>query len=100
MLKIFVYLTLCDLHMRLDERKSDIVAFKQQKADSAEQHAHPHSLISAFVIRCLLSIIVKLAMSKISIFKLASVAEQAGLSIRPNKKYLCLGSSGPTYIYW
>ena len=40
-----------------------------------------HSLISAFVIRLLESIISKLATSKISIFKLVSVAEETGLSL-------------------
>ena len=46
----------------------------------ADQPAHPRSLISAFVIRCLASIVPILAKSKISRLQLASVAEQAGLS--------------------
>ena len=47
----------------------------------ADQSAHPHSLISAFVI-CLMEYITsKLATSKISLFYLASVAEEAGLSL-------------------
>ena len=46
----------------------------------ADQPAHPRRLISAFVIRLLESIISRLAMSKISIFQLVSVAEQAGLN--------------------
>ena len=48
---------------------------------SADQPAHPHSLISTFVIRLLKSIISKLATSKISIFLLVSVAEETGSSL-------------------
>ena len=49
----------------------------------ADQSAHPHSLISAFVI-CLMEYITsKLATSEISLFYmyLVSVAEEAGLSL-------------------
>ena len=46
-----------------------------------DQPVHPHSLISAFVIRLLEIIIARLATSKISIFELVSVAEQAGLNL-------------------
>ena len=45
----------------------------------ADQPAHPRSLISAFVVRCLDSIIPLLAKSKISRLQLVSVAEQVGL---------------------
>ena len=47
----------------------------------ADQPAHPHSLISAFVIRFLESIISKLATSEILFFLLVSVAEETGLNI-------------------
>ena len=47
----------------------------------ADKPAHPHSLISAFVIRFLESTISKLASSEISIFQLVPVAEQAGLNL-------------------
>ena len=47
----------------------------------ADQPAHPHSLISAFVIHCLDSIIPLVSIPKISSLWLASVAEQAGLSL-------------------
>ena len=47
----------------------------------ADQPAHPRSLISAFVIRFLESIICKLSTSEISIFELVSAAEQAGLNL-------------------
>ena len=47
----------------------------------ADQPAHPPSLISAFVIRFLESIICKLSIGEISIFKLVSVAEETGLKL-------------------
>ena len=46
----------------------------------ADQPAHPRSLISAFVVRYLDSIILLVSISEISSLYLASVAEQAGLS--------------------
>ena len=46
-----------------------------------DQPAHPRSLISAFVLRCLDSIIPVLAKAEISRLSLVSVAEQAGLSL-------------------
>ena len=45
----------------------------------ADQPAHPRRLISAFVIRCLESIISKLAIGESSILKLVSVAEESGV---------------------
>ena len=47
----------------------------------ADQPAHPNSLISTFIICLLESIISKLATSKISIFELFAVVEQAVLSL-------------------
>ena len=47
----------------------------------ADQPAHLHSLINAFVIRLLESIQSRLAMSVTSTFYQVSVAEQAGLSL-------------------
>ena len=47
----------------------------------AEQPAHPHSLISAFVIRFLESIICKLVTGDISIFELVFVAEETGFKL-------------------
>ena len=46
-----------------------------------DQPAHPRSLISAFVVRCLDSIIPVLAKSKFSRLWLVSVAEEVGLSL-------------------
>ena len=47
----------------------------------ADQPAPPRSLISAFVIRLLESLISRLATSKISIFWLVTVAEDTGLKL-------------------
>ena len=47
----------------------------------ADQPAHPHSLISDFVIRFLEMAIAKLITSEISIFWLVSVAEETGLGL-------------------
>ena len=47
----------------------------------ADQSAHPRSLISAFVFIFLEGTISELASSEISIFKLVSVAAQAGLNL-------------------
>ena len=47
----------------------------------ADQPAHPCSLISAFVVRCLDSIIPLVSMSEISSLCLASVAAQTGLCL-------------------
>ena len=47
----------------------------------ADQPAHPRSLISAFVVRCLDSIIPLVSISKISSLYLASLAAQAGLCL-------------------
>ena len=47
----------------------------------ADQPAHPRSLISAFVVRSLDSIISLVSRSEISRFQLVSVAEQAGLNV-------------------
>ena len=47
----------------------------------ADQPAHPHSLISVFVVRCLDSIISLDSIAEISRLKLASVAAQAGLCL-------------------
>ena len=46
-----------------------------------DQPVHPHSLISAFVVRCLDSIIPLVSISEISSLYLASMAAQGGLSL-------------------
>ena len=47
----------------------------------SDQPAHPRSLISAFVIRFLESIISRLATGEIATFKLVSVAEETDLKL-------------------
>ena len=47
----------------------------------ADQPAHPRSLISAFVFRCLDSIIYLDSIAEISRLQIASVAAQAGLCL-------------------
>ena len=47
----------------------------------ADQPAHPRSLISAFVVRCLDSVMPLVSVANISSLMLASVAEQASLSL-------------------
>ena len=47
----------------------------------ADQPAHPRSLISAFVVRCLDSVMSLVSVTKISSLMLASIAEQASLSL-------------------
>ena len=47
----------------------------------ADQPAHPRSLISAFIVRCLDSVMSLVSVTKISNLMLASVAEQASLSL-------------------
>ena len=47
----------------------------------ADRPAHPHSLISTFIVRCLDSIISLVSISEISRLWLASVAEQVSLSL-------------------
>ena len=69
----------------------------------ADQPAHLRSLISAFVIHFLESIISRLDTSEISIFWLVSVAEQAGLnltlSVTPKTGFL---TARPKYkcVWW
>ena len=46
-----------------------------------DQPAHPRSLISAFVVHCLDSMMSLVSVTKISNLMLASVAEQASLSL-------------------
>ena len=57
--------------------KSLIVSYANNK--DADQPAHPHCLNSVFVVHHLDSIISLVSISKISGFKLVSVAGQAGL---------------------
>ena len=55
------------------------IAYANNKG--ADQPAHPHSLISAYVVRCLGSMIPTLAKSKISGFELVSGPERTAWSL-------------------
>ena len=59
--------------------KTCLMSYANNKG--ADQPAHPRSLISAFVVRCLDSVMSVISVSKISSRMLASVAEQASLSL-------------------
>ena len=59
--------------------KMCLMAYANNKG--TDKPAHPRSLISTFIVRCLDSMISILAISKVSRFLLASVAEQAGLNL-------------------
>ena len=59
--------------------KTCLMSFANNKG--ADQPAHPRSPISAFVFRCLYSVMSLVSVTKISSLMLASVAEQASLSL-------------------
>ena len=65
----------------------------------ADQPAHRCSLISAFVIRLLESIISRLATSKILIFLLVSVAEETGLSLALSETLKTGFSASRPYVF-
>ena len=73
-----------------------LIQFANSK--SADQSARPRSLISTFVVRCLDSMICVLAISKVSRFLLASVAEQAGWNHTLSKIPEDTVSRGVAYI--
>ena len=59
--------------------KTCLMSYKDNKG--ADQPAHPRNLISAFVVRCLDSVMSLVSVTKISSLMLASVAVQASLSL-------------------
>ena len=73
----YFYIGINPYDMGLHVRKPIFSGLRDNKA--ADQPAHPHRLIGAFVIRLLERIISRLAMSEISFFYLVSVAEKTGL---------------------
>ena len=66
----------------------------------ADQPAHPHSLISAFVVHCLDSVMSLVFVTKISSLMLASVAEQAGLSLTWSETPEDMFSHDEAHIHW
>ena len=69
----------CGLIIEPSHEKTCLMSYANNKG--ADQSAHPRSLISAFVVRSLDSIISLVSISEISRLYLASVAEQAGLNL-------------------
>ena len=59
--------------------KTCLMSYANNKG--ADQPAHPRSLISAFIVRCLDSVMSLVSVTEISSLMLASVAEQASLSL-------------------
>ena len=59
--------------------KTCLMSYANNKG--ADQPAHPRSLISAFVVRCLDNVMSLVSVTKISSLMLASVAEEASLSL-------------------
>ena len=77
---LYFHLHLLDTSLfELGDEKMCLMSYANNKG--ADQPAHPHSLISAFIVHCLDSVISLVSVIKISNLKLASVAEQAGLSV-------------------
>ena len=69
----------------------------------ADQPAHPHSLISAFIVCCLGSIISLDSIAEISRLWLASVAAHAGLSLTWSETHedtFCRGSNVKIVTYF
>ena len=66
-----------------DHEKKRLISYANNKG--ADQPAHPRSLISTFVVRCLDSITSLVSISEISNLSLVSVAAQAGLSLTWSK---------------
>ena len=65
--------------VELGHEKMCLMSYANNKG--ADQPAHPRSLISAFVVQCLVSVMSLVSVTKISSPMLASVAEQASLSL-------------------
>ena len=66
----------------------------------ADQPAHPRSLISTFVVRCLDSVMSLVSVTKISSLMLASVAEQASLSLTSSEPPEDTFSRGEAQLLW
>ena len=61
--------------------KMCLMSYANNKGADQPAHPHPRSLISAFVIHCLDNLMSLVSVTKISSLMLASVAEQASLSL-------------------
>ena len=69
------------MHYRLEpgHEKTYLMSYANNKG--ADQPAHPRSQMGAFVVSCLNIVMSLVSVTKISSLMLASVAEQAGLSL-------------------
>ena len=73
------YFQECLLKFETGHEKMCLMSYANNKG--ADQPAHTRSLISAFVVRCLDSLISLDSIAEISRLRLVSVAEQASLSL-------------------
>ena len=69
------------LHITYGPRREKTCLQGVANNKGADQSAHPHSLISPFVIRLWESIISRLATSEITIFEVVSIVEEIGLNL-------------------
>ena len=69
----------CSHTLEPGHEKTYLLSYANNKG--ADQPAHPRSLINAFVVHCLDSVMFLVSVTKISSLMLASVAEQANLSL-------------------
>ena len=69
----------CSVHIVNESGHEKMCLISYANNKGADQPAHPRSLISAFVVRCLDSVMSLVTVTKISCLRLASVAAQAGL---------------------
>ena len=70
---------MCHLLYMSRAMRKRVMSYANNKG--AEQPAHSRSLISAFVVRCLASVMSLVSVTKISSLILASIAEQASLCL-------------------
>ena len=73
----------CEKIIEPGHEKTCLMSYANNKG--ADQPAHPRSLISAFVVRCLNSVMSLVSVTEISSLMLASVAEQTSLSLTSRK---------------
>ena len=77
----FISISLCHARYKGAPHHEKTCFMPYANNKDADQPAHSRSLISAFVVRCLDSIILPFSISEISSLELFYVAEQAGLSL-------------------
>ena len=83
--------------MSRTHEKTCLVSYANNKG--ADQLAHPRSLISAFIVRCLDSVMFLVSVTKILSVMVASVAEQASLSLTWSEAHEDMFSHDEAHIY-